>query len=473
MLSIINMLDQKQMLPVVIFTFSRKRCDDNLSLLSSLDLNTAAEKSKIHLFIKESLSSLSKEDQNIPQIRQLVESLARGIGVHHSGILPIMKEIIELLFQQSHIKVLFATETFAMGINMPARTVIFDSMRKHDGTKFRPLQTSEYIQMAGRAGRRGLDKTGTVIVLCKNEIPDMQELHSIMRGKAQELESKFRITYSMILSLLRKKDMRIQDFMRRSFSEHKMTVSAENPAVYEAANVYLNEKLEWFKSKFKYESGYESCPFCGEMRLIEYYDACEEYSKISKQLFEKLQVHGAIFKFLQPGRIVFVRSVAKSHQKRKMYKLAPVILIEALNKENNLALCLSLDEIRLPKDDEELWEENDDDAFERINKSYDKYNQTYEYLIEKLKSFKSIQVQIPFLLSCLATYKDIKNATLIQIRYSDILAVSNKQFQKSTQFNMDLSFIQIWQQFSNFSGNQFSDNVANSDHSQRSKLFIQ
>jgi hypothetical protein len=157
-----------------------------------------------------------------------------------------------------------------------------------------------------------------------------------------------------------------------------------------------------------------------------------------------------------------------------VYKLAPVILIEPLNKENNSALCLSLDEIRLPKDDEELWEENDDDdAFERINKSYDKYNQTYECLIEKLKSFKSIQIQIPFLLSCLATYKDIKNATLIQIRYSDILAVSNKQYQKSTQFNMDLSFIQIWQQFSNYSGNQFSEKAPNADHSQRSKLLIQ
>lgn len=154
-LSLINMLEQKSLLPVVAFTFSRKRCDDNINLLSSLDLNTASEKSKIHLFIRQSLATLSDEDKNIPQITHLSESLARGIGVHHSGILPIMKEIIELLFQMSLIKVLFATETFAMGINMPARTVVFDSIKKHDGTKFRLLQTSEYIQMAGRAGRRG------------------------------------------------------------------------------------------------------------------------------------------------------------------------------------------------------------------------------------------------------------------------------------------------------------------------------
>ena len=104
-LSLIGMLEQRQLLPVVSFTFSRKRCDDNIYLLSSLDLNTASEKSKIHLFITKSLSALKKEDQNIPQIVHLTESLKRGIGVHHSGILPIMKEIIELLFQMSLIKV--------------------------------------------------------------------------------------------------------------------------------------------------------------------------------------------------------------------------------------------------------------------------------------------------------------------------------------------------------------------------------
>lgn len=304
------MLEQKTLLPVVAFTFSRKRCDDNINLLSSLDLNTASEKSKIHLFIRNSLSTLSDEDKNIPQITHLTESLTRGIGVHHSGILPIMKEIIELLFQMSLIKVLFATETFAMGINMPARTVIFDSIKKHDGTKFRLLQSSEYIQMAGRAGRRGLDKTGTVIVLCKNEIPDLKDLQDIMRGKAQMLESKFRITYSMILSLLRKKDMRIQDFMRRSFSEHKMT-QAETPAVYEAANVYLNDKLESFRNKARADSGgVESCVYCGnQRRMFEYYHTCADYFKLTQELAEKLQVNGVVFKSLTPGRVVFVKSV--------------------------------------------------------------------------------------------------------------------------------------------------------------------
>jgi antiviral helicase SKI2 len=99
------MLEQRQLLPVVVFTFSRKRCDENIHMLSNLDLNTSSEKSKIHLFIKEWLCTLNKEDKEIPQIIHISKSLERGIGVHHSGILPIMKEIIELLFQKSLIKV--------------------------------------------------------------------------------------------------------------------------------------------------------------------------------------------------------------------------------------------------------------------------------------------------------------------------------------------------------------------------------
>ena len=95
----------------------------------------------------------------------MAELLGRGIGVHHSGILPILKETIELLFARGLVKLLFATETFAMGVNMPARTVVFDSIRKYDEGGMRELRPAEYIQMAGRAGRRGLDATGTVILL--------------------------------------------------------------------------------------------------------------------------------------------------------------------------------------------------------------------------------------------------------------------------------------------------------------------
>ena len=317
-------------------------------------------------------------------------------------------------------------------------------------------------------GRRGLDPTGTVIILCKNEIPDLRELQELMMGKAQTLESKFRITYSMILSLLRKKDMRIQDFMRRSFSEHKMAATAENPAVYEAANVYLSEKLDAFRDKCKSDSGIETCAFCSQKRMHDYFNICADYANIGKELFDKLQVNGLIFKILTPGRIVFVKSVIKSGtddtNSKRAYKLAPVILVESLTKDINTVLALSLDEINLIKsENDEIWEESSDD---KMASFYQKINHTYEQLIEKLKHFKTNEMQIPFMLNALAAYKNIQNATLVQVKYNDIQAVSSKQFQKnSSQINFDFSFVQTWSQLAGSSGS-----VA---FSQRNPKFIQ
>uniref|UniRef100_A0A6I8NI27 SKI2 subunit of superkiller complex n=1 Tax=Ornithorhynchus anatinus TaxID=9258 RepID=A0A6I8NI27_ORNAN len=203
-LSLLGSLRARSQLPVVVFTFSRGRCDEQASGLGSLDLTTAAEKSDIHLFLQRCLARLRGSDRRLPQVLHMSELLHRGLGVHHSGILPILKEIVEMLFSRGLVKVLFATETFAMGVNMPARTVVFDSTRKHDGSAFRDLLPGEYVQMAGRAGRRGLDPTGTVILLCKaRSLPDMADLHRMMLGKPSQLQSQFRLTYTMILNLLR------------------------------------------------------------------------------------------------------------------------------------------------------------------------------------------------------------------------------------------------------------------------------
>jgi ATP-dependent RNA helicase DOB1 len=99
--------------------------------------------------------------------------LKRGIGIHHGGLLPIVKEVIELLFQEGLLKVLFTTETFSMGINMPAKTVVFTSIEKFDGEEYRTVTGGEYIQMSGRAGRRGLDDRGIAILMANKKLePD-------------------------------------------------------------------------------------------------------------------------------------------------------------------------------------------------------------------------------------------------------------------------------------------------------------
>lgn len=234
--TLLNYLSQRQQTPVVAFTFSRTRCDENARSLTSLDLTSSVEKNEIHSFVQKSLSRLRGGDRQLPQILSMRDLLKRGIGVHHSGILPILKEVIEMLFSRGLVKVLFATETFAMGVNMPARTVVFDSIRKHDGTGFRNLLPGEYIQMAGRAGRRGLDATGTVIILCKAGVHEMADLHVMMLGKPTVLQSQFRLTYTMILNLLRVEALRVTDMMRRSFSENHRDTQANEKRISELRN---------------------------------------------------------------------------------------------------------------------------------------------------------------------------------------------------------------------------------------------
>uniref|UniRef100_A0A671P3I5 Helicase SKI2W-like n=1 Tax=Sinocyclocheilus anshuiensis TaxID=1608454 RepID=A0A671P3I5_9TELE len=234
--TLLNYLSQRQQTPVVAFTFSRTCCDENARSLTSLDLTSSIEKSEIHSFLQKSLTRLRGGDQQLPQILLMRDLLKRGIGVHHSGILPFLKEIIEMLFSRGLVKVLFATETFAMGVNMPARTIVFDSIRKHNGTGFRNLLPGEYIQMAGRAGRRGLDATGTVIILCKAGVHDMGDLHAMMLGKPTVLQSQFRLTYTMILNLLRVEALRVTDMMRRSFSENHRDTQAHEKRISELRN---------------------------------------------------------------------------------------------------------------------------------------------------------------------------------------------------------------------------------------------
>ena len=148
--------------------------------------------------------------------------LSQGIAVHHGDLLPIVKEIVEILFSEGLIKVLLATETFAMGINMPTKTVIFHSLKKHDGIGLRLLNSGEYTQMSGRAGRRGLDEKGNVIIHFKDvrDMPTKQEMIKMIDYMGEELLSKFKISYRIILNKLNSSDINVMDMMRSSFSEN-------------------------------------------------------------------------------------------------------------------------------------------------------------------------------------------------------------------------------------------------------------
>lgn len=219
---LVQHLRKENLLPACIFVFSKKRCEENADALSTLDFCTASEKSATHMIIERSIARLKPEDRILPQIRRLRELLSRGIAVHHGGLLPIVKEVVEILFAKTLVKVLFATETFAMGLNLPTRTVVFSGFRKHDGRAFRDLLPGEYTQMAGRAGRRGLDPVGSVIIVApgSDEAPPVATLRQMILGDPTKLRSQFRLTYNMILNLLRVEALKIEEMIKRSFSEN-------------------------------------------------------------------------------------------------------------------------------------------------------------------------------------------------------------------------------------------------------------
>ncbi|CAI0475515.1 unnamed protein product [Linum tenue] len=289
-LQLVNKLSKNSLLPVVVFCFSKNWCDRSADSLTGTDLTNRSEKSEIRVFCDKAFSRLKGSDRDLPQIVRVQGLLQRGIGVHHAGLLPIVKEVVEMLFCRGVIKVLFSTETFAMGVNAPARTVIFDSLRKFDGKEFRHLLPGEYTQMAGRAGRRGLDKIGTVVVLCRDEIPDDSDLRRIIVGSATRLESQFRLTYIMILHLLRVEELKVEDMLKRSFAEFH-------------AQRKLPEKQQLLLRKLALPT-----KTIDEPSIEEYYQIHLEAQDYDDQISVAVMQSSAALQFLNPGRVVVVRS---------------------------------------------------------------------------------------------------------------------------------------------------------------------
>ncbi|GAA5934158.1 hypothetical protein JCM10213_003717 [Rhodosporidiobolus nylandii] len=291
---LIGMLKKKELLPVVVFTFSKKRCEENAASMPNTDLCTAAEKSEVHITIERSLTRLKGSDKDLPQIKTMRNLLSRGVGVHHGGLLPIVKEIVELLFARGLVKVLFATETFAMGVNMPAKCVVFSNIRKHDGRNFRDLLPGEYTQMSGRAGRRGLDKTGVVIINADSDVPDTQTLSHMILGPPTKLQSQFRLTYSMILNLLRVEALRVEEMIKRSFSEN----AAQRLLPEHQKKVAEGETA--LKDLVKLPAG----PKTDDLKR--FYDLSQRIVELNTQVLEGVLAHPASGKVMSAGRVVIL-----------------------------------------------------------------------------------------------------------------------------------------------------------------------
>ena len=229
---VIDLIVEKDMAPAIIFAFSRNECEANAVALKKTDFNTDEERDVVDAVYRSAMDSLSEEDRRLPQVATLLPLLKRGVGIHHGGLLPIVKEVVEILFQEGLLKILFATETFAIGINMPARTVVFRGLRKYDGNDVRWLSAGEYIQMSGRAGRRGKDDKGTVIQILDEKM-DLQVAKDILYGGADSLDSSYRVTYNMLLNLLRVEGADPDSLVWSSFLQYQQ--EADAPQILERA----------------------------------------------------------------------------------------------------------------------------------------------------------------------------------------------------------------------------------------------
>jgi superfamily II RNA helicase len=200
-------LNQNEMLPAICFVFSRKLVERYAKTIDfSLFESDSTIPSTIRYECEQILRKLPnfKEYIHLPEFQMIIKLLEKGVAIHHSGIMPIFREMIELLFAKGYIKLLFATETFAVGINMPTKTVLFTGFDKYNGSSMRLLYPHEYTQMAGRAGRRGLDTIGHVIHLNNMfDLPFTNEYENLLNGNPQTLQSKFHISYNLIMNFLR------------------------------------------------------------------------------------------------------------------------------------------------------------------------------------------------------------------------------------------------------------------------------
>ncbi len=202
---VVEVLAERELLPAIVFIFSRAACDDAVGqcLSGGLRLTTPTERSEIRAIAEAAVAGLSDSDLAVLGYDRWVHGLEAGFAAHHAGMVPPFKEAVEACFTRALVKVVFATETLALGINMPARSVVIEKLTKFTGETHEKLTPGEYTQLTGRAGRRGIDDVGYGIVLWSPFVP-FDQVASLVSTRSYELTSAFRPTYNMAANLVRR-----------------------------------------------------------------------------------------------------------------------------------------------------------------------------------------------------------------------------------------------------------------------------
>lgn len=243
---VVRNLHEQDMLPAIYFTFSRKKCDEQMEKCASLVLVTPDEQKEIKKIVDEYLAENSYLAKN-----KHIEYILNGVASHHAGLLPGWKVLVENLFKKGLIKVVFATETLAAGINMPARSTVISSISKRTDNGHRTLTGSEFLQMSGRAGRRGMDEVGFVTIV-GTAFQSPEEVAELVLSDANPLESRFAPSYSMVLNLLQRFSMdEAKELILKSFGYFSSNTRLTPLLHQEAENQKIIDELSQFVCHYK------------------------------------------------------------------------------------------------------------------------------------------------------------------------------------------------------------------------------
>ena len=255
-------LYEREMLPAIAFVFSRKNVE---ACANDMTVPLLEFDSKVSYTVRKECEQIIRKLPNfeeylhLPEYQNLVSLLEKGVGIHHSGMIPVLREIVELMISKKYIKLLFATESFAIGLDCPIKTAIFTGVTKFDGRGERHLMSHEYTQMAGRAGRRGIDTIGHV-VHCNNLFshPSQGEYQAIMGGIPQKLVSKYYISYSLILNLLKNGQTKDFHLFSQKSMVHREICNSVQGQIYETTELKnaIDKKEEFVKTS---RTSYEIC----------------------------------------------------------------------------------------------------------------------------------------------------------------------------------------------------------------------
>ncbi|SDQ30021.1 DEAD/DEAH box helicase [Leucobacter chromiiresistens] len=214
-------LDETDLVPAIVFIFSRNGCDQAVRqcLMEGITLTSREERDEIRRIARAEVAGMSEEERRVLGVREWLAGLERGVAAHHAGLLPAFKAVVERLFQRRLVKLVFATETLALGINMPARAVVIERLDKFNGEQRVPLTSGEFTQLTGRAGRRGIDDEGHAVVVWGDDV-DLEALAHLAGARSFPVRSSFRPTANMTVNLLQRMDRaHVREMLELSFAQ--------------------------------------------------------------------------------------------------------------------------------------------------------------------------------------------------------------------------------------------------------------